>query len=411
MNTAFNAIKITEHVYWVGAIDSELRDFHGYNTSRGTTYNAYLILGDTPVLIDTVKAPFYDEMMARIASVIEPQKIEYIISNHAEMDHSGCLPQAVNMIKPKQVFASSMGAVALKDHLHCGFSITPINNEAELVLGNAHFKFLETRMLHWPDSMFTFYTDDGILFSQDAFGMHLATHQLFATVHDREILQTEAAKYYANILLPYSPLVLKLLEKFHILNWSLKMIAPDHGPIWSTKQEIEWIINLWQAWAQQQKTNRAIIVYDTMWHSTAVMAKAVAEGITDNQAVAQLFPLAGSHRSDIATAILTAKAFVIGSPTINQQMFPTIADTLCYLKGLKPKNLIGQAFGSYGWGGEALPLLQKELSAMQVKLIGEPVAVKYVPTTDGLALCYQLGRQIALAIQEECRGGHIYPPK
>lgn len=399
MSTTFNAIKITDHVYWVGALDSELRDFHGYSTSRGSTYNAYLILGNEPVLIDTVKAPFYDEMMARISSVIEPQKIKYIISNHAEMDHSGCLPQAVNMIKPKQIFASPTGVQALIAHLHCNFAITPVANEEELILGDSRFEFLETRMLHWPDSMFTFYANDGALFSQDAFGMHFATQQLFAANHEREILHAEAAKYYANILMPYSSLVLKLLEKFSALDLPLKVIAPDHGPVWNTKSDMEWIIDLWRTWAMQQKTNKALVVYDTMWHSTALMAKAIAEGLNQGGAIAKMLPLSGSHRSDIATEILTAKALVVGSPTINQQMFPTIADVLCYLKGLQPKNLVGQVFGSYGWGGEALPLLHKELEIMKVNFIGKPVAVKYVPTEKDLALCYDLGCQIAQAME------------
>ena len=393
------AIQLTKHVYWVGAVDDELRDFHGYHTARGSTYNAYLILDDIPILLDTVKAPFYHEMMARITSVIDPKKIKYIISNHAEMDHSGCLPQTIAAIKPQQVFASTAGVQALQEHFHADLAITPIKNEEQLFLGKSQFQFLETKMLHWPDSMFTFYANDGVLFSQDAFGMHLATRQLLAEQHEQQILYDEAAKYYANILLPYSALVNKLLEKFHAMNLPLTMIAPDHGPVWNTKNNIEWIVGLWGNWSTQEKEDKIVIVYDTMWHSTALMAKAIAEGAASAKVDVKVLPLASVHRSDVATEILTAKALLLGSPTINQQMFPSMADALCYLKGLKPKKLLGQAFGSYGWSGDAVVLLQKELQTMQINLVGNAITVKYVPTVADLAKCYDLGSQVAFAIQ------------
>ena len=397
--TSFNAIRITEHVYWVGAIDAELRDFHGYSTSYGTTYNAYLIIGDEPILIDTVKAPFYEEMLTRIASVLDPKKIKYIISNHAEMDHSGSLPKAIQLIKPQRVFASCAGVDALNAHFHDNFALTTVSDAEELSLGNARFKFFETRMLHWPDSMFTFYANDGVLFSQDAFGMHLATTKLFATEHEQSLLRHEAAKYYANILLPYSSLVLKLLDKLPALNLNLKIIAPDHGPIWNREKEINWIVSCWRSWAEQRKTDKIVIVYATMWYSTMLMATAIADGMAQSQVEVKIMPMMGSHRSDVATELLEAKGLVVGSPTINQQVFPTIADVMCYLKGLKPQNLCGQVFGSYGWSGEALALLQKDLQSMRVKLISEAVKAKYVPTTNDLVNCHNLGVALAESIK------------
>ncbi len=395
MNNPFAAIKISERVYWVGAIDNEIRDFHGYSTSRGTTYNAYLILGEKPILVDTVKAPFFPEMLARIASVIEPEKISYIISNHAELDHSGALLPTIEAIKPEKVFVSKMGAAALKEHFNRHLDLTEIKSGESFTLGDANLVCLETRMLHWPDSMFTYFANDNILFSQDGFGMHLATYKIFAEENERTTLQHEAMKYFANILLPYSSFVTKLLDVFPSFGLDVKILAPDHGPIWHQVQDINWIMGLWQKWAKQEPTDKIVICYDTMWDSTAKMARAIADGIMTEKAEPKVMPLSSCHRSDIAVELLEAGALLVGSPTINNQIFPTVADVLCYLKGLKPQNLIGQAFGSYGWSGESIQLLQEELKSIKIELFDNPIKAKYVPNNDCLVLCKNLGQNIA----------------
>lgn len=399
MNQPFQAIKISEKVYWVGAIDSEIRDFHGYSTSRGTTYNAFLILGEKPILIDTVKAPFFHEMMSRISSVIAPEKIAYIISNHAEMDHSGCLLPTIEAVKPEKIFASKMGIAALKSHFHHELDLTEIKSGEKFTLGDANFICLETRMLHWPDSMFTYFVNDKILFSQDGFGMHFATYKIFAEQNDRSILHYEAMKYFANILLPYTSFVTKLLDTYTDLKLDVTMVAPDHGPLWNNKEDIDWIIGLWRKWAEQKPSAKVVIVYDTMWESTAKMAKSIADGASAEEVTVKIMPLSVFHRSDIATEILEAGALIVGSPTINNQIFPTLADVLCYLKGLKRQNLLGQAFGSYGWSGEAIKILQEELKTMKIELYDNPVNVKYVPDETALIVCRNLGKNIARKIK------------
>jgi len=397
--TSFEAIKITDRVYWVGAIDWAIRDFHGYSTSRGTTYNAFLILGQEPILIDTVKKPFFHEMMARIRSVIDPTKIRYIISNHAEMDHSGSLPETIATIHPQKVFASKMGVAALRDHFHLDFPMTEVKHDETMTLSDTTIHFFETRMLHWPDSMFTYFVNEGVLFSQDALSMHFASSILFADQHDRSVLQEEATKYYANILSPYSPLVLRLLNQLPNLKLDLKIVAPDHGPLWRTPQDIDWIIQRWKNWAEGKKQRKAVVFYDTMWGSTTQLANVIADGFLANNISVKVFPLSSSHRSDIATELLEASILCVGSPTINQQLFPTVADVLCYIKGLKFPSLIGQVFGSYGWAGEATKLMQTELQAMQVKLIGESVSIKYVPTEEALLACRTLAKTISDQLQ------------
>jgi len=396
MSDSFHAVKLNDRVYWVGAIDWAMRDFHGYATRRGSTYNAYLILADKVTLIDTVKAPFVDEMMARVASVIDPAKIDYVISNHTEMDHSGGLPVVLDRVKPEKFLASRMGAKALPEHFALPCDITPVEEGGSLSLGDCSVTFVETRMLHWPDSMFTYLNEDKLLFSSDAFGMHVASVERFADEIPETVLEYEGGKYFANILLLYAPLILKLIEKVGKLGIEIATIAPDHGPIW--RKNPEKIVEWYAKWAAQKPTRKAVIAYDTMWKSTETMARAIEQGLVDGDASVKVMHLRADHRSDVVTEMLDAGALLVGSPTLNNGMFPTVAELLCYLKGLKPKNLIGTAFGSYGWSGEAVGQIAEELEGMKVSLVAETIKAKYVPTEKDLAACRALGLAIAKAL-------------
>jgi flavorubredoxin len=399
----FKAIKITDKVYWVGAIDWDVRDFHGYLTQRGTTYNAYLVLADTITLIDTVKAPFYDEMMARIASVIPPEQIQCIVSNHAELDHSGCLGKVMAAVKPDRVFASTNGVRALKAHFHDTLpgEVTAVADGAEVSLGNLTLQFVETRMLHWPDSMFSYLKEEKLLFSNDAFGMHYASTERYADEVSRDILDYEGHKYYANIILPYSSFVLKLLQRLPSLNLDIQMILPDHGPIWRQPQDIAWIISKYVDWAEQKSTQKAIILYDTMWKSTETMARVIADGLSTAGIPVKVLNCRICHRSDVVTELSDARALIVGSPTLNNQIFPALLDTLGYIQGLKPRHKLAAAFGSYGWSGEAPKLLREKLEAMDMTFVGEPLRIQYVPTAADLQACRNLGLQMAAAIKEK----------
>ncbi len=399
MIESFKAVKITDQVYWVGAIDWNIRDFHGYTTRRGSTYNAYLILADKITLIDTVKAPFKEEMMSRIASVTDPSKISLIVSNHSEMDHSGCLPQVINEIKPEKVYASTMGTKTLKELFHDNLELIPLKDGDSLSLGGKTLSFMETRMLHWPDSMFSYLLEDKLLFSQDAFGMHLATAERFADLIDPAILHYEAATYYANIILPYSALVSKLIDRVAASGLDIRIIAPDHGPVW--RSDIGSIIDLYSVWARQKPTAKAVIVYATMWHSTEIMARAISEGLAGSGIKVKFMPMDQVHRSDVVYEILDAGALLVGSPTLNNNMLPQMADVLTYLKGLKPLNLIGQAFGSYGWSGESVNQIRDILAEMKVEPVGEPIRTRHVPDADVLRSCYELGRITADKLREK----------
>ncbi len=393
----FKAEKISEHVYWIGAIDWTLRDFHGYETGRGSTYNAYLIMADKITLVDTVKAEFRTELLDRISSIVDPKQINYIISNHSEMDHTGCLMDMIELIQPEAVYASAMGVKAIAEHFHSGHVVQAVKEGQALSLGNLTAEFIETRMLHWPDSMFTYLKEDGLLFSQDGFGMHLASHQRFADEIAADITHYESAKYFANILMPFSARIGKVLDKLEQSGNDLKFIAPDHGPVW--RKDTAKIIAKYRNWVERRPAKKAVVTFATMWQSTELMARAVSDGLTDSGISVKYLPLKTSHRSDVAMEVLDAAALVVGSPTINDQMFPTVADVLTYLKGLKPRNLLGAAFGSYGWNGSATDDIKKYFEEMKITLAADPVKVNYVPDAAALEKCYALGKTVAEQIQ------------
>ena len=397
----FKAVPIAKDVYWVGAIDWGLADFHGYQTGRGSTYNAYLVVDEKITLVDTVKAPFMDEMLARVASVAPPGDIDYIISNHSEMDHSGGLPRAVEVIKPEKLFASAMGQKALADHFGGALDVTAVKDGDTLALGARKIQFFETRMLHWPDSMMSWLLPEKILFSQDGFGMHLASGARFADELDADVVLFEGAKYYANILLPFSPIVLKLLERVKSAGLEFSMIAPDHGPVW--RRDVGTMPARYATWATQHPRELVVIAFDTMWQSTATMAHAIAEGVASAGVAVKVLPLSVRHRSDVMTELLCAGALLVGSPTMNNQMLPVVADLLTYAKGLKPRNLVGAAFGSFGWSGEGAKLVHKDLVDMKLNVISDPIVCRYVPKPDDLARCRALGETVALKVKENAR--------
>ncbi len=388
--------KIAEGVYEVGVIDWNIRDFHGYSTDRGTTYNAYLIVDEQVALVDTVKAPFADQLIGNISQIIDPKKIDLVVSNHTEMDHSGALPRIMHRVgENKPLYCSSMGAKNLASHFPNAWNYHPVKEGQELRLGKRTLAFMETRMIHWPDSMFTYLKEDRILFSSDGFGQHYAGFDKFDDQAGADLM-LQAKKYYANILLLYAPRILKLVEKVVASGIPIDMICPDHGVIW--RRDPGKIIDAYLKWSRQEPQKKAVVAYDTMWKSTEAMANAVAEGISSTGVKARPIHIRSSHRSDIMTDVLDAAAVVVGSPTLNNQMFPTVADLLTYMKGLKPENKIGGAFGSYGWSGESVKLVAAELAAMNFRMVEPGPRLQYVPDDSGIAACIEYGRRIGEAV-------------
>jgi flavorubredoxin len=392
-----NPIEIAKDIYDVGVIDWNIRDFHGYSTYQGTSYNSFLIVDEKIALIDTVKKEFSDQLLENIAKIIDPKKIDYVISNHTEMDHSGSLPRVMHKIgEDKPLYCSKMGLKNLSRHFPQKWNYHGVANGEDLSLGKRTLTFLETRMLHWPDSMFTYVKEDKILFSSDAFGQHYAGHEKFDD-QVGDLIMPHAKKYFANILLLYSPLIVKLLEKVAELGLEIDMICPDHGVIW--RKDPGKIISAYAKWSRQEPEQKAVVVYDTMWHSTETMAEEIVQGIVEEGVIARPIHIRSSHRSEIMTEVLDAAAVIVGSPTINNQLFPTVSDFLTYMKGLKPKNKIGAAFGSYGWSGESVKLINQELEVMKFDVIDPGVKIQYVPDQNGKNVCVELGRKIGKAIK------------
>lgn len=389
-------VEIAKGIYNVGVKDWNIRDFHGCSVEQGTTYNAYLIVDEKITLIDTVKKDFTDQLINNIATIVDPQKIDLVISNHTEMDHSGGLPRVMHKIgEDKPVYCSKLGHKNLVLHFRQPWNYHAVENGEELSLGKRTLTFLETRMLHWPDSMFSYVKEDKILFSSDAFGQHYAGSENF----DDEIgeaIMLHAKKYFANILLPMSPLILKLIERINKLGLEFDIICPDHGIIW--RKDPAKIIKAYAGWSAQTPAKKAIVVYDTMWHSTQAMAEAIASGICEEGVAAKPVRIRSSHRSEIMTEVMDAKAIVVGSPTMNNGLFPNVSDFLTYMKGLKPKNKIGAAFGSYGWSGEAVKLINQEFEALKFEMFDSGLKIQFVPNKENIEACIEFGRKIGKAI-------------
>ena len=389
-------VQLAKGVYWVGAIDWNVRNFHGYSTHRGTTYNAYLIIDDKIALIDTVKAPFYDEMAARVREIVSFDKIDYVISNHVEMDHSGSLPMALRDAKnARLVTLEKFGENGLAKTFHQSWPTIAVKEGSTVDLGKRKLAFIPTPMLHWPDSMCTYLVEDKLLFSMDAFGQHLATSQRFDDEVDMGIVMQEASKYYANILMPFGDLIVKAVNK--LSGVKIDMIAPSHGIIW--RSHIKAIVESYAKWGKGETAAKALVIYDTMWGSTQKMALAIVRGMIGEGVDVKLFNLTASDKSDVIKEVLDAKALIIGSPTLNNGMFPSVAEFLCYLKGLKPRNKIGAAFGSHGWGGGAVKAVQQEMEQTGIELIDSKLAFKFVPDEGEIQKCVDFGRDIAKRIK------------
>ncbi|MFH1059450.1 MAG: flavodoxin domain-containing protein [Pseudomonadota bacterium] len=391
-------IEVKPDIYWVGAVDWDIRDFHGYSTYKGTTYNSYLAVDEKITLFDTVKEGFFSDLMHRVHNIMDPKKIDYLVVNHLEMDHSGSLAQAIELIQPEKIFTSPMGQKAMQAHFHYkDWPVEVVKSGDTLKLGRRTVHFLETRMLHWPDSMFSYIPEEKLLISADAFGLHWSTSERFSDQVDQAELMHHAAKYYANILLPYSPLVQKLLAQVKEMGLEIDTIAPDHGPIW--RGNLGLILEAYDRWSRQEAVAKTLVVYDTMWHSTEHMAKAVADGIQDEGVCVKLMNLAVTHRSDIVTELLDAKALVVGSPTLNNGMLPRMADFLTYIRGLKPTGKLAAAFGSYGWSGEAVKHINEYLKDMKLEIVDEGLRHNYVPDHAALHKCRELGQKVGQAVK------------
>lgn len=390
------ALELKPNVYWVGGIDWTLRNFHGYETPRGSTYNAYLIKDKQTVLIDTVKHYLFDEMIERISSIVDPEDIDLIVSNHVEMDHSGSLPKILDHAPNATVLTSTRGEKGLKKHFSQDLNLEVVSSGSERSIGKRTLQFVHIPMVHWPDSMVTYSPQDKLLFPNDAFGQHIASTERFDDELEWGILHEEAAKYYANIVMPYGDQVVSALDAVKDLD--IDMIAPSHGIIW--RKLIPKIMKEYQNWASHKPQQKAVVIYDSMWGSTKQLARALYSSVSESGISVKLHDLNQTHYSDIITDVLDAQIICLGSPTLNNGMMPTMGGFLTYLIGLRPHNKVGFLFGSYGWGGQAVGNMSDMLNPLSWEFPVEQMRVQYVPTQKDLEQISKKGKELVNYIKK-----------
>jgi flavorubredoxin len=385
------AIKILPEIYSVGVVDWNVRNFHGhtYTTQRGSSYNAYLIIDDKITLIDTVYGPFTQELIDNIKEVVPLEKIDYIIANHVETDHSGALPGIMPLCPKAKILGTAKCQEGLYKHYYKNWDFQVVKTNDQLKLGRRTLNFIEAPMIHWPDSMFTYCPQDELLLPNDAFGQHFAASFRFDDQVDQCALLEEAQKYYANILWPLGAVILKKIQEIQKLNLPIKIIAPSHGIIW--RKDPARIVNSYISWAKGETCKKVVVVYETMWGSTEKMARKIVEGIASLGIEVKLYDLAQSDRTEIITQMLSAKGFLFGSSTHDNDMLPNIAAFLEIVKGLKPKDRKVGFFGSYGWAGGATKEMQEMLKDSGVDQDAPGISCKYVPDASELANCFEFG--------------------
>lgn len=386
-----NAV-LREGIHWVGYTDWSVRDFHGYETDRGTSYNAYLICDEKNVLIDTVKAPYAGNLLEHISAQVRPSELAYVVCNHAEPDHAGGLPQVMRACPQAELICSAKCRDALSRHHNtAGWKFRVVATGDTLSLGRRTLTFTETPMVHWPESMFTYCPEEKILFSMDAFGQHIATSRRFDDEESIEVIMADAKTYYANILMLYPKPIAKALDS--VAGLPIEMIAPSHGVIW--RANIGRIVEAYRRWTSMKPTRKVLVVYDSMWESTATMAQAIHEGASQKDVDARLLPVRSTSATVVATEILDAASFAVGTPTLNQAMMPAVAGLLTYLQGLKPIGKAGLAFGSYGWASRGTKDVDQVLRNMKLEILQDPLEVQFSPDAAALERCREAGRRLA----------------
>lgn len=392
------AIEIKKDIWWVGAVDYDNRDFHGYSISPGgSTYNAYVVKDEKTVLFDTVSAHSTGTMLCRLAKVTPLEKVDYIVCNHLELDHAGALAEVVERCKPEKIFCSQLGLKSMAGYFNMkDWPVQAVKSGDEISIGKRTIKFVETRMLHWPDSMVSYIPQDKLLISNDAFGQNIASSERFGDEFNREKLVHSIKEYFYNIVLPFSPQVLKAIEALGGLD--IDMIAPDHGLIHRGPEGVKFVVDTYKAMAEQKTQKRAVIIYDTMWHTTEKMAYAIGSGLEEMGVPMRIMSLKKNHHSAVMTELADCGAVVVGCPTHNNTVLPLVAGMLTYMKGLRPQNRVAAAFGSYGWSGESAKIVHEWLASMNMDMIGDPLRHQWGINHDCLKACHQLGKDVGQAL-------------
>ena len=396
-------VEIKPNIHWVGAIDWAVRDFHGYVTPNGTTYNNYLIMDDDITLVDTVKYDFKRVTTENIKSICDPSEIKNMVINHIEPDHASGLARIMTLAPNATIYITDKGKKGLDRHFDTSkWNFRIVKTGDTLKTGKYTLTFLETPMLHWPDSMMTYIKEAKLLISQDAFGQHLATSSRFddefVECASHAELDHSVVDYYANILMPFGQLIKRKIEEVQNLGFEIDMIAPDHGVIW--RKEVNKILQTYLDQANGKAELCVSIIYDTMWHSTELMTLPLMQGIKDEGVECKVVKLRATPMSVAITHFWKSRGTLIGSPTLNNILYPSVAEFLTHLRGLRPKNRIMGAFGSYGWGGGAVKDAYEEIKRMKLEFVEPGIQVNYKPSMEDEDACYEFAREFARKVKE-----------
>lgn len=388
-------------IYWVGATDWKVRYFHGYelSTHRGSTYNSYLVKDEKTVLIDTVWEPLADRFLENLSEVIDLRTIDYVVMNHMEPDHSSALPALMEYIPHATIIVSKRGEETIKRYYHKDWKLKVVKNGEKMSIGKNELMFIEATMLHWPDSMFTYLVGQNILFSNDAFGQHFASSNIFNDEVDATEVNEEALKYYANILTPYSKMVAKKIDELKGFNLPIDIIAPSHGIIW--RNDPMQIVEKYYQWATQSPEKNVVIVYNSMWGATHKMAEFIGKGVGKAGVSYKIYNISTADKNDVLTEIFKAKGIMLGSSTVNNGILSNLMPLLEDLIGLKFINRVAAAFGSYGWSGESPKILAEYLAKANIKVIQEELKIKYMPSEEELKQCISFGEEFAEKLLNE----------
>ncbi|MBI4683643.1 MAG: FprA family A-type flavoprotein [Nitrospirae bacterium] len=397
------AVEIKKDIYWVGAVDWAVRDFHGYITPRGTTYNNYLIMDDEITLLDTVKYDFADITIKNIKSVVDPSKIRHVVINHIENDHATSIDRIMNLTPKATVYMTEKGRKGLERFFDMSeWDIKIVKTGDTLKIGRRTLLFLETPMLHWPDSMMTYIKEEKLLISQDAFGQHIASavrfDDEFVTCESMSELEDAVVDYYANILMPFGQLIKTKIADIQKLGLEIEMIAPDHGIIWRANPQK--VLQMYMDMANGKANLSVSVIYDTMWHSTEYMTLPIIQGIKDEGVDCKVIKLRATPMSVAIKEFWKSRGCLIGTPTLNNLMFPSVAELMAHLRGLRPKNRIMGAFGSFGWGGGAVKEAYEEFKKMGQEIFEPGLQVLYRPSAEDEAKCYEFGREFAKKVKD-----------
>lgn len=389
--------KINDKILWVGKTDWELKKFHGdeFTTVKGSSYNSYLIRDEKTVLIDTVWVPYDREFVKDLKKEIDLNKIDYIIIQHGEVDHSGALVELMKEIPNTPIYCTANAIKSIKGQYHQDWNYVPVKTGDKLNIGENTLTFIEAPMLHWPDTMFTYMDKEEILFSNDGFGQHLASEYLYADEVDQADLFNQALTYYANILAPFGMMVKNKINEILNMKVPIKMICPSHGLIW--RKDPTQIVNKYLEWADSYKENQITIIYDTMWNSTRKMAEAIAKGIknVDKEVEVKLMNTSKDDKTDVLTEVFKSKTILVGSPTVNNGYLHSIAGILEMIKGMKLKGKKAAAFGSYGWSGEAVKQITEELKKSGLEILNDGIRVEWTPGVEMENKCIEFGENVA----------------